>query len=411
MKLGKKTLEYFDIQRKQYNGPVCIVYIDAHGLETMEESCIKDATIFSFAGISGALTFLKKQVRDGEEVPSSVYYRDIIKNIKPTDTRQIKEATKEMAHLIKPQLSRHFDSLPSIPIVNWSRDNFEEYALTPMKQLKHKKYEFFDPSKKDFFDFGIFILDVIYPPGHPPDEQLENLKGQNIISRYFEEFPAASEYLEKLSKNSSNTKYIAKYPEPNILRIITFKEIIHLLSLFGFEYSYIFDDSCRENDLAKRPTEENMKELKKLAKRERNVSLKKLSFKMLTADKPKTRRRLLSELSGKIKSSLPRARVKDLFHEKIETYLSDKLDEIKDDLMDNEEIYAGDIFLTISKDTHTELNFVLSVMGEDVLYINILIDFLKIDSIHVRKSKTTSLINNLVVKPFIKELKNLKKDV
>ena len=100
-----------------------------------------------------------------------------------------------------------------------------------------------------------------------------------------------------------------------------------------------------------------------------------------------------------------------MFHEKIETYLSDKLDEIKDELMDNEEIYAGDIFLTISKDTHTELNFVLSVMGEDVLYINILIDFLKIDSIHVKKSKTTLLINNLVVKPFIKELKNLKKDV
>ena len=110
MKLGKETLEYFERERRQYDGPVCIVYIDAHGSETMEESCIKNATVFSFAGISGALVFLKK----GEE-PTSVRYRDIIKHIRPSDTRKVKKATEEMARLIKPHLSTHFESLPSGP--------------------------------------------------------------------------------------------------------------------------------------------------------------------------------------------------------------------------------------------------------------------------------------------------------
>jgi hypothetical protein len=395
MKLGKETLDYFERQRKQYDGPVCIVYIDAHGIETMEESCVKDATVFSFAGISGALSFLKK-----DKNPTSVNYRDMIKHIRPSDTRKVKKATEEMVRIIKPHLSTHFDGLPSSRLVNWAKDNFDEYALTPMKQLKHKKFEFFDPAKKEFFDFGIFILDVIYPPGHPPDERM-NLKGQNIISRYFKEFPSASEYVEKLSRNPSNTKYIAKYPlDPNILRIMTFKEIVHLLSLFGFEYSYIFDDSCRENAVR------DEKELKRLAKRERIVSLEKLPFKMNSADKSKTRKRILSDKINR-SISIPRAKVKADFHEKIEGYLSDKLDEIKEEI-DNDEIYTRDIFLTNSKDTQTEMSFELSVMGEDVLYINIFIDFLKVKSIGVKKNKMTPLINKLIVVPFIKALRDLK---
>jgi len=238
---------------------------------------------------------------------------------------------------------------------------------------------------------------------------LEGLKGQNIISRFFEEFPDASEYIEKLSKNASNIKYIAKYPdEPNILRIMTFKEIIHLLKLFGFEYSYIFDDSCRENEIIKRPDEEAMKALEKLTRKERIVSLEKLPFKMLSADRVKTRKRILSDKLYK-SISIPRARVKTEFHEKIESYLTDKLDDIKENLMDHEEFDYRDIFLRLTKDTYTEMSFDLSVMGVDVLYIDISIDFLKVKSINVRKNKTTSLINKLIVAPFIKELQNFHK--
>jgi len=417
MNLEPHTIKYFERQRKKYDQPVCIIYIDAHGGETMEENCSKDsATVFSFAGVSGAVSYAVKYKDNEGSVASSLFFRELISKINTTPTtKSLKPKLEEISDLIKPRLKRHSKKAKPDRVKKWSVNHFDNYALTPMKQINQKRYSFFetDISFATHFDFGIHVIDIVYPPNHPPDQRLETLRGQNLVTQYFDEeemlFPEAREYLTELSENAENKKAF-EYPvrgiagdEDILVRVITFDQLIHLLKLLGFEYSYIFDDSCRSNKLM--PKKEiaflkDIKKLKTLAEKERKVSLEKLPFKMKSTSMPKTRKRILSDL----KKSDPFVKdVRKGFHKKIEDYLDSELDKVKDFLIesDNEDIDPKDIWLELVEDTNKKMSFILHIDPQDIL-IDVFIDFLKVKEIVVEGNPIGLL------RSFIRNIKGLK---
>lgn len=426
MKLDKKTLDYFERQRKKNSGPIVVLYIDAHGGETMDKSCSKDsATIFSFAGISGASAY---SVKYNEDTRSSIYFREIIAEMnadKPT-TKTLKKRAKEISDVIKPQLKTHSNNAKPSHVKDWSRKHFDKYALTPMKQINHKKFFFYEKelSLMHYFDFGIHITDIVYPSGHPPDEVLESLKGQNLISESFDEeglFPEAQEFLSKISENTENTKAFEhpvydRFGDADILvRVMTFDEIIHLLKLLGFEYSYIFDDSCRSHELVSKkntPKEEDLAELEKMAKKERKVSLEKLPFKMLSTDMPKTRKRILSN-KREVKVTFMKE-LSDKFHAKILDYLEDEVTKMKDNLNEKQEmeVDTSEFWIDLVKDTDKKMSFNLKYGSQKILTININTTFQKgshkVDNVEFTKKETTTKLKN-ITETFISELdfKNL----
>ena len=138
-KLDKKTISY--LKRNPLNtkkeGASCIIYIDAHGSETNEENEIKDsATIFSFAGISGALSYCLQYKKDGVDIQSSSYYRDLISKVEPS---QLEERAVEMTRLLKPILKQIVDTKTEGKDQLWTRRNFDKRGLVPIKQLKKKR--------------------------------------------------------------------------------------------------------------------------------------------------------------------------------------------------------------------------------------------------------------------------------
>ena len=416
MNLEPHTIKYFERQRKKYDQPVCIIYIDAHGGETMEENCSKDsATVFSFAGVSGAVSYAINRKVDETPIPSGLHYRKIISGLtSPKNTKTVKKKIGQIIDVIKPQLKEHSRNAKPSRVKKWGQTHFDNHALVPIKQINHKRFLFYETNVKlmKYFDFGIHVLDIIYPPNHPPDRRLETLRGQNLITQYFDEeemlFPEAREYLTELSENAENKKAF-EYPvhgiagdEDILVREMTFDQIIHLLKLLGFEYSYIFDDSCRSNKLFTKkeiPFLKDIKKLKSLAEKERKVSLEKLPFKMKSTSMPKTRKRILSD------SKKGDSFVKDIrkeFHTKIEDYLDSELEKIKDFLIesDNEDIDPKDIWLELIEDTNKKMSFILHVPNDIV--IDIFIDFLKVKKINVEGTPIH------FIRPFLQNIKGLK---
>lgn len=428
MKLDKKVLEYFEKQRKQNEGPVCVLYIDAHGKEetTFMNECADDATIFSFAGIAGAVNYVKLHEKNGKMIPTSQHFRDIIKQIPNASPRALKSHVYETADMVRPLLREHHEESflghSNRSSAKWTRKHLDK-VLTPMKQLTTKRYTFFEPneSERERFDFGVYIMNVSCP-------DMEYLVGENLISCEFsEKNPEVGEYLKKISENRWNKVWYEQFPmDSNCVRTLTFKEIIHILKMLGFKYSYIFDGSCRSTqaliDSALLKTDAELYE--KLAKKERNISLKKLSFKMKSADRIKSRKRILSDKINSMKYSMksldiPRAKVKQDFHDKLEYDIVTIVDNIKDIISEDEniqELYFDEINVIV-EDTDKMITFTLYANQNKILTCKIFIHFLKITNIKISQENLTPLKERepilyreiiKVKKMFIEDIKNLK---
>lgn len=101
MKLSKRTLAYFDRKRKE-QGNSCIIYIDAHGEESARCTNSSSATVFSFAGVSGAVSYAT-QYDKPHKIPSSLYYRDVMTKVEP---QPLKQRAIDMSRELKPHLKK-----------------------------------------------------------------------------------------------------------------------------------------------------------------------------------------------------------------------------------------------------------------------------------------------------------------
>ena len=387
MKLNKKTLSYFERKRKE-KGNTCIIYIDAHGEESA--SCSEDpnsATVFSFAGVSGAVSYATQYDKPGKKIPSSLHYRDIISKVAP---QEVKQRAIDMSRELKPHLKKIVDLQRDTSVKKWTRKHFGKYALVPMKQIIKKEYVFLDDSdEKHNYDFGIYMIDT-------SSTETKGLIGKNIISEDFllefqEEFPEAVTYLIELSSNDENEELMDAYKTlgPNCIGKITFEQLIHLLKLLGFDYTYIFDDSCRSRDSIDN-------KLLKLAEKERKVSLEKLPFKMKSTSMPKTRKRILSDL--KKGDSF----VKDIRRE-LHTKIKNNVYDIFDDFDKDKSLMELHLELHLMEDTNKKMIFHLFIKDEKVLVIEILFNFLKV-KVEVKQIKRIAFLT-----PFIERIKAIHK--
>jgi hypothetical protein len=298
---------------------------------------------------------------------------------------------------LKGIVARHFRPEESDDNVDkWTKRHFDEYALKPMKQLFHKTYEFIHSQKEDknYYEFGVYIQDITYPPGWPSNasqerqmEHLNKLKGVNVISNDFVsqgEFPEAIAFLKEL-ESSGNHRYHKEHRimDDTFLSQMTFEEVIELLTKLGFQYSYIFDDSCRSNPLVKQfsPTMNTQKMFRKIADRERRTSSLKyrpsLRSKIKSANPKKLSERKRSKKSADPKKLSKRNSMekivdtrKRLFREKVVS----KVEEIF------ESFTFGGMQLDLEKiaDIPRSILFHLSFDDEILYSIEIVIDFLKV---------------------------------
>uniref|UniRef100_A0A6C0HS51 Uncharacterized protein n=1 Tax=viral metagenome TaxID=1070528 RepID=A0A6C0HS51_9ZZZZ len=387
LKLGKNVLSYFEKKRNE-EGKTCILYIDGHGSESGEEKCSNSSTIFSFAGVSGALSYAHTRFDNRMNVvPGSSYYRTVISDVKSTN---LKQRAFEMARVLKPRVKELVDFRNTTPHEKLTRKYFDKYGMVPMKQLKRKEYTFIDsPKNIPSFDFGVFVLDTSSP-------DTESLIGHNIISddfliEFYDTFPDAVQYLTDLSTSDENEELLEKYSEltstnsPNCVIKISFEQIIHLLSLLGFEYTYIFDDSCRFT------SEIDEEEIVKMAEKERKLSLNKLSVKMKSTDMPKTRKKVLSAnlsktLRGSFLQDIENTRTR--FHKKIEN----KVYEIYDSFN-----FSNTELEPMGRD-NKKISFYLFVNNEKVAVIEILFDFLKVSNIVIDQVKESPYVEEFIEK-------------
>jgi hypothetical protein len=138
----------------------------------------------------------------------------------------------------------------------------------------------------------------------------------------------------------------------------------------GFEYSYIFDDSCRTGDMTE-----------KMAMKERKVSLEKLPFKMKSADKVKTRKRVMS---NEPKEDVFVNDIRNQFHRKIKDILFDISASFEDTVIEPME------------ETNKKMVFHLFIEDEKVLIIELFFDFLKIIKIVIKHVKDTQITQRFI---------------
>ena len=383
--LNETVLRYFK-QEERKKMPVCTVYISGHGSEIMNEhnSDICDsATVYSFAGVLGVPSFAFYD--EDTESNISDTYLDMMKQHPPATTETIKEKTSMMASAMKDVINKKI--IPLVPKHRkWVLKN-KMHILRPIKQLTKKEFSFFLSDTEDprMFHFGIYITDISYPPNVPPDKKLEQLRGVNIISPSFlsSNFLNAVEYLQELIHTEPNRTLLKEHHvHGTSLASITFEELIILLKKLGFEYSYIFDDSCRGHTSVykrKQPSPETRKAIHDWTIREKNISLKHYKQKMKSADTQKNRIKSRSIKSLKSDKSFKRM---EMFKKKEEFY-NNILENISETLL-----ILFDAVITMN-DVIKEDNIIISIGyyegGEETNWFDIHVKtkFLKIVSVNI----------------------------
>ena len=382
--LNETVLRYFK-QEERKKMPICTVYISGHGNEQMNEhnSDICDsATVYSFAGVLGVPSFAFYDEDTKSDISRT--YLNMMKERPPATTETIKEKASMMASEMKDVINKKI-----IPIVpkhrKWVLKN-KMHILTPIKQLTKKRFSFFLSDTEDprMFHFGIYITDISYPPNVPPDKKLEQLRGVNIISSSFlnSNYSNAVEYLQKLIHTEPNRTLLEENDAHGTsLATITFEEIIILLKKLGFEYSYIFDNSCRgHTSLYKRnqPSPETRKAIHDWTIREKNISLKHYKQKMKSADTQKNRIKSRSIKSLKTTKSFKRMEMfkkRGEFYNNILEFISETLLTLFDtDLGMDDDIKEDKIIISVNYEGGEETNW---------FDIHVKTKFLKIVSVNI----------------------------
>ena len=383
--LSKKALRYFDVQRKKKSA-TCTVFIDAHGSEELEMNCTYDnATVYSLSGILGSAAYADKI--EGTEESDTLQHLERMKQYPLATTETIQQKASDIASAFKPIIAKKFKEEETDDFMDkWGKKHYEKYGLTKMRQMLKKKYYFYHgetEKMREYFNFGVYITDISYPPDQAPSKKLEDLRGRNIVSCDFmneSEYPLATQYLHELSQNREN---IQKMENPHLmdntcLAVLSFDELIQLLYKLGFEYSYIFDYSCRSHPFVKEevsPTTETKELFEKWAIRERRPSLVKHSGKMKSAETLK-RRKISTSRTLKSKNDKRVKNVKKLFYSKIVNVIEDIIDDIDFD-------YSLDLI----EEPREENKIILkaNVDDFDLFRIEILVDFLKIKDVVISK--------------------------
>jgi hypothetical protein len=385
--LSKKALRYFDVQRKKKSA-TCTVLIDAHGSEELEMNCNYDnAIVYSLsAGILGSAAYANKI--EGTEDSDTLQHLEIMKQYPLATTETIHQKASEIASAFKPIHAKKFKEKETDDFMDkWGKKHYEKYGLTKMRQMLKKKYHFYHNGEaakmRGNFKFGVYITDISYPPDQAPSKKLEDLRGRNIISCDFmneTEYPLATQYLHELSQNRENVQKMEKphLMDNTCLAVLSFDELIQLLYKLGFEYSYIFDYSCRSHPFVKKevsPTTETKELFEKWAIRERRPSLVKHSGKMKSAETLK-RRKISTSRTFKSKNDKRVKSVKKLFYSKIIKVVEDIIYDID-----------FDYSLNLIEEPREENKIILkvNVYDLDLFRIEFFLDFLKIKDVVISK--------------------------